>query len=122
MTILGFGYDEVFSSDDVPMNFVFDKEKETCTLFYTTLVNYDDFFIIVKNEIVLKEDMHVLFVFGDGLIQGVVKKIDYDKERIKVGKTWLAERDYIIAVGINNSNFSAEEILGGLEDTDCDII
>lgn len=100
MKVLGFGYDEVFSSNE-PMCLEFNKEKQCCTAYYTTLLEADDVFFIVKNEIILKENMMVLFVYNAGLVQSFITKIDYDKKKIKVDRTWISEKDEIVTIGIS---------------------
>lgn len=106
MTVLGFAYDEVFNSDE-PMKFEFNKEKEQCIAYYTSF--YDEAFILIKNEVVLKEEMMVLFIHEGGLIQSFITKIDYDKKRIKVNKTWISEKDKIYGIGIATPMFADEE-------------
>ena len=120
MFVLGFGYDEILSSE-VPLSLEFNEDQQNCAIFYTTMINENNTFAIIKNEAILKEDMNVLFMCDVGLIQSIITKIDYKKHKIKVGKTWLSEKDNIMTIGINNSNFTDEEIAEEFEDNGFDI-
>ena len=101
MKVLGFGYDEVISSEE-PMHFEFDKINDKCSVYCVNKINEKDTFFILKNEVVLRKGMNVLFAYSDGLIHSTINKIDYDKKRVKVGKIYISENDCVLIVGVNN--------------------